>query len=216
MPTKRAIVRAAIVAAYPETPGPTIDEALDLIATTAIAVDIAATTPGVTTADELEHRLVADGIVRAPVDAADEPAGDVLPQVDVGCEIVECVKLFDKVWPDSGRVRTLVLRREDGTEIKSKFGADREATWRAACAALGVSYEADWKAIQGRRAVVEIIAWAPPSGGDPRPIVKRWAARPGTPRAIEKATAAAEKAARAEAKRSRNAVDHPTDDDVAF
>ena len=211
MPTRRAIVRAALTAAFPECPSATVDEAIDLIATTAIAVDIAATTPGVT-ADEL-GRLVGDGVTHVQ---AEEPAGDVLPPLDAGCEIVTVTRYFDKIF-DGERVRTLMLQRADGGEAKARFGADREATWKAACSALGCQPEDGWKFIQGQQAVVEIVDWTA-KDGTVKPIVRRWVARPGSVRAVEKQAEAAAKAERAEAKRSRNAQpQHSTDDaDLPF
>jgi hypothetical protein len=191
----------------------TIDTVLDELALEAVTVDIAATTPGVVTGDELP-RLVGDGVTHVQ---PDEPTSNsVLPVLDTGCEVVTVVRFFDKIF-DGERVRTLMLQRADGGEVKARFGADREATWKAACSALGCQYEDSWREIQGSEAVVEVTDWTSKDGST-RPIVRRWVARPGSPRAVEKQAEAAAKAQRAEAKRSRNAQpQHGTDDqDIPF
>ncbi len=107
-----------------------------------------------------------------------------------------------------------MLQRADGGEVKARFGEDRTATWKAACSALGCQPEDTWRDIQGQQAVCEVIDWTA-RDGSVKPIVRRWVARPGSPRAVEKAVEAAAKSARAE-KRSPNAVEHPTDDDIPF
>jgi hypothetical protein len=199
-PTIRTIATATLRATFPRTPAAVIDRCLDEIAAAGVAAEVAEAT-GTTTADTI------------PEPAA-EPAGDGLPPLDTGLEVVTVERFFDKTWPDSGRVRTLLLKRVDGTELKTKFGEERAATWKAACSALGCQPEDGWRDIQGRQAVAEIVDWTA-KDGTTMPIVRRWVARPGSPRAVEKAAEAQAKAERA-AKRSPNAVEHPTADDLPF
>jgi hypothetical protein len=214
MTTPRAIAAAVLQAAYPSARTTTINAVLDELALAAVTVDIAATTPGVVTADELP-RLVGDGVTHVQV--AEETSNSVLPVLDAGCEIVTVVRFWDRVWEDSGRVRTLLLSRADGSELKAKFDESRAATWKAACSALGCQPDDGWKFVQGQQAVVEVTDWTARDGST-KPIVRRWVARPGSPRAVEKQAEAAAKAERAEARRSRNAQpQHGTDDqDIPF
>ena len=177
-PTTRSIASATLRAAFPQATPAAIEAALDEIAFAAVAAEIG-------------------GQTNEPEATASPPATGGLPLVPEGGEFVEVARFFDKTWPDSGRVRTLLLRRDDGSEFKAKFPADREANWKAAASALGVDVDADWQAVQGQQAVVVIVTWNPPNGGEAMPVVRRWIARPGSQRATEKADAAAAKAERA-------------------
>ena len=195
--TTRSIADAVLRACFPAASDKAIGDAIDLVAFAAVAAE-------------------PEGQAAEPAGQEPEPAADGLPPVPEGGEVVVVERFFDKEWPDSGRVRSLVMRRPDGSEVKAKFNASKEAAWKAAASALGVDVDVGWQDVQGQQAVVVIATWNPPDGGDAVPVVRRWVARPGSPRAVEKAADAAAKAERA-AKRSRNAVPEAADpDDIGF
>ena len=187
-PTTRSIASATLRAAFPQATAAAIEKALDEIA-------FAAALESCTRVQDLKAEI--GGQTNEPEATASPPATGGLPLVPEGGEVVEVVRFFDKTWPDSCRVRTLLLRRADGSEFKAKFPAYREANWKAAASALGVDVDADWQAVQGQQAVVVIVTWNPPNGGEAMPVVRRWIARPGSQRATEKADAAAAKGERA-------------------
>jgi hypothetical protein len=181
---------------------------------------VAAISPAADTATiEAVLKLLDTGVITAgdEMPQHDEPpAPPGLPGVADGEEVVQVAKAIRKTWEDSGEVLTLWLTRGDGSELKVRFDEKRAKNWLAAAEALGIDPKADDASLVGLEAVVTVVMWAP-DDGDERPVVRRWKARAGAPRAAAKA---AKKSAKATpAKPSRNATvihGEVADDEIPF
>jgi hypothetical protein len=90
---------------------------------------------------------------------------------------------MEREWPDSGLVLSVSCHVEiDGqtVEVKSRFDAGREIARKAMFRAAGLASGAAVEQLIGRPVRVEVGTWAPPGGGTPRPVVRRWLAAAGT------------------------------------
>jgi hypothetical protein len=96
----------------------------------------------------------------------------------------------EREWPDSGLVLSVVVACEiDGevADVRARFTGDREVARKAMFRAAGLPSGAAVEQLIGKAVRVELSTWAPPGGGSPRPVVRRWLApaapAPAAPRA---------------------------------
>jgi hypothetical protein len=90
---------------------------------------------------------------------------------------------MEREWPDSGLVLSVVCNVETAgqtLEVKSRFDAGREIARKAMFRAAGLPAGAAVEQLIGRPVRVTVGIWAPPGGGTPRPVVRRWLAAAGT------------------------------------
>ncbi len=88
----------------------------------------------------------------------------------------------EREWPDSGLVLSVVVACEiDGevVDVRARFDAGREIPRKAMFRAAGLPSGAAVEQLIGKSVRVVLGTWAPPGGGSPRPVVRRWLATTG-------------------------------------
>lgn len=137
--------------------------------------------------------------------AASAPAQTATPGIPDGDYTGTITTAGEREWPDSGVVLSVVVAVEvDGevVDVRARFDAGREIPRKALYRAAGLQSGSDPSMLIGKAVRVTLGTWSPPSGGSPRPVVRRWlapaVAAPTAPRVIQGNTAKAPKSVRPE------------------